>query len=96
VGDGRSTPESSRRRRHYGLLASSTRVDNIARARQLLAVPPPQRDQDAPADDSEPKTLSQLCPCCGGRMIIIERFKRGSLPRHRPTAPAATIRLDTS
>src|ERR1700688_1035071 len=50
--------------RHYGLLASSARAENIARARQLLAVPPPQRDQDAPADDSEPKTLSQLCPCC--------------------------------
>jgi Putative transposase/Transposase zinc-binding domain len=89
-------PGGFHRIRHYGLLASSARADNIARARQLLAVPPPQRDQDAPADDSEPKTLSQLCPCCGGHMIIIERFKRGSVPRHRPTAPATTIRLDTS
>jgi hypothetical protein len=89
-------PGGFHRIRHYGLLASSARAENIARARQLLAVPPPQRDQDAPADDSEPKTLSQLCPCCGGRMIIIERFKRGSGPRHRPTAPATTIRLDTS
>jgi hypothetical protein len=89
-------PGGFHRIRHYGLLASSARADNIASARQLLAVPPPQRDQDAPADDSEPKTLPQLCPCCGGRMIIIESFKRGSVPRHRPTAPATTIRLDTS
>ena len=27
------------------------------------------------------------CPHCGGRMIIIETFERGSMPRHRPTAP---------
>jgi hypothetical protein len=91
-------PGGFHRIRHYGLLASGARADNIARARQLLAVPPPlrQHDQDAPADDSEPKILAQPCPCCGGRMIIIERFKRGSVPRHRPSAPPITIRLDTS
>ena len=27
------------------------------------------------------------CPCCGGRMIIIETFERGCSPRYRPTAP---------
>jgi hypothetical protein len=91
-------PSGLHRIRHYGLFASGTRIDNLARARQLLAVPPPPRqpDQDAPTDDSEPKILAQPCPCCGGRMIIIERFKRGSVPRNRPNAPATPIRLDTS
>ena len=36
------------------------------------------------------------CPCCGGRMIIIETFRRGSTPRYRLTAPPAAIRIDTS
>ena len=31
---------------------------------------------------------------CGGRMIIIETFRRGSAPRYRPIA--AAIRIDTS
>jgi hypothetical protein len=34
-------PKGFHRIRHYGLLASSTRADNIARARQLLAVAKP-------------------------------------------------------
>ena len=33
------------------------------------------------------------CPCCGGRMIIIETFERGSTPRTRPPSP---ITIDTS
>jgi hypothetical protein len=41
---------------------------------------------------NEPKPLSHPCPCCGGRMIIIETFQRGSSPRYRPAA----IRIDTS
>jgi len=89
-------PGGFHRIRHYGLFASGSRADNVARARELLAVPPPQPDQVAAPDVSEPKMLSQPCPCCGGRMIIIERFKRGSVPHNRPTAPATAIRIDTS
>jgi hypothetical protein len=44
--------------------------------------------------DREPATPVRACPCCGGHMIIIETFARGSTPRHRPTA--AVIRIDTS
>ena len=29
----------------------------------------------------EPQTPSHPCPCCGGRMIIIETFVRGCAPR---------------
>jgi hypothetical protein len=88
-------PGGFHRIRHYGLFASGSRIDNIARARELLAAPPrpSQPNQD---DDSEPKTLAQPCPCCGGRMIVIETFRCGSTPRYRPTAAPPAIRIDTS
>jgi Putative transposase/Transposase zinc-binding domain len=88
-------PTGFHRIRHYGLFANGSRADNIAQARKLLAVPPPKRKADQAADATEPMALSLPCPCCGGRMIIIERFERGSTPRYRPTQPTA-IRIDTS
>src|SRR2546427_11994272 len=73
--------------RHYGLFASSARAD-LARARELLNAPAPQQASNADAadgtDGTEPPTLAHPCPCCGGRMIIIETFKRGCSPRTRP------------
>jgi hypothetical protein len=87
-------PDGFHRIRHYGLFANGGRADNIARARHLLNVPTPQRAlADADSGDSGPQALSHPCPCCGGRMIIIETFERGSTPRYRPTVP---IRIDTS
>jgi hypothetical protein len=84
-------PHGFHRIRHYGLLASGTRADNIARARQLIEVPAeqPEAGDDSRADDAE---LSHPCPCCGGRMVIIETFQCGEAPRYRP----AVIRIDTS
>src|SRR5207302_1607092 len=84
-------PKGFHRIRHYGLLASANRVANIARARELLAVPPrpKQPDTSEAAALDEPRMLPRPCPCCGGRMIIIETFARGCEPKHRPTpAPA--------
>jgi hypothetical protein len=91
-------PGGFHRIRHYGLFATGPRTDNIARARELLAVPPRPRQPnlDVPTDGGEPKTLSHPCPHCGGRMIVIETFRRGSTPRYRPTAPPPVIRIDTS
>jgi hypothetical protein len=89
-------PSGFHRIRHYGLFASASRSDNIARARELLAVPPPQPKQDAPIDDDKPKMLAQPCPCCGGRMIVIETFRRGGSPRYRPTTPVTAMKIDTS
>jgi hypothetical protein len=89
-------PEGFHRIRHYGLFASAARANNIARARELLAAPEPQTqatDTDAAAAN-EPPTLSHPCPCCGGRMIIIETFERGATPRYQPTPPV--ISIDTS
>ena len=91
-------PGGFHRIRYYGMFASASRAGNIARARQLLNAPAPQtQSSDAQANKpDEPATLAQPCPCCGGRMIIIETFERGSTPRHRPTAPMIVIRIDTS
>jgi integrase len=88
-------PDGFHRIRHYGLFANGSRADNIAQARKLLAVPTPKIKADQAADTIEPAALSHPCPCCGGRMIIIETFERGSTPRYRPT-PATAIRIDTS
>jgi ssDNA-binding Zn-finger/Zn-ribbon topoisomerase 1 len=91
-------PQGFHRIRYYGLLASTTRADNIARVRDLLAVPliPIDAIKAANAKPAEPKAPEHACPCCGGRMIIIETFRRGCSPRYRPTAPVPAIRIDTS
>ena len=89
-------PKGLHRIRHYGLFAKAACADNIARARQLLGSQKSQSDTTDNNDGNETHTLSRPCPCCGGRMVIIEIFKRGSMPRHRPTAPIIAIRIDTS
>jgi len=91
-------PKGFHRIRHYGLLASGRRAANIARARDLLAVPPPSQPPDisAAAAMDQPRMLPRPCPCCGGCMFIIETFARGSEPKHRPAPVPAAIRIDTS
>ena len=88
-------PSGFHRIRHYGLFANGGRTVNIARARQLLNVPEPPRQPDGTnaTDDGETQSSSYPCPCCGGRMIVIETFERGCKPRHRPTQ---RIRIDSS
>jgi hypothetical protein len=73
-------PRGFHRIRHYGLLASGTRRDNLARARALLAVPPPSPEPD----EAEPADYRAACPCCGGRMLILETFERCAQPRAPP------------
>ena len=86
-------PKGFHRIRHYGLLASAGCKSNIARARELIAAPmaidlPAAHDTadlDAATDHRPP------CPCCGGRMIIVEVFTRGATPRGPPSAAASGI-----
>jgi hypothetical protein len=85
-------PKGLHRIRHYGLFAKGVCAENIGHARQLLAA---SNSQGEPADRTVDHSKS-TCPCCGGRMTIIEVFERGCTPRHRPTAPATVIRIDTS
>jgi hypothetical protein len=88
-------PSDFHRIRHYGLFANGGRAENIARARELLAVETLQDEPDnlEISNDDEAKTLAHPCPSCGGRMIIIETFERGGAPRAPPASP---IRIDTS
>ena len=85
-------PKGLHRIRHYGLFAKGARAANIARARELFAASKPERQPSAAAIDAN----KPRCPCCDGRMIIIEVFERGATPRHQPTAPTNRIRIDTS
>ena len=100
-------PAGFHRIRYYGMLNSSKRAENVARARELLLTPPPVIPIDAikagtakaenPGTKAdEQQTPKHPCPCCGGPMSIIERFARGMTPRHQPSAPVAAIRIDTS
>jgi len=91
-------PKGFHRIRHYGLFANGSRAEFLARARELLAASAHRAETDAPAQDNaqEPNVLALPCPCCGGRMIIIETFERGSQPRYRPSASRVAIRIDTS
>jgi hypothetical protein len=85
-------PKGLHRIRHYGLFAKNACADNIVRARELLAASKPEAAPSCTAADSGKPS----CPCCGGRMIIVEVFERGATPRHQPTAPTNRIRIDTS
>ena len=75
-------PNGFHRIRHYGLLASGVKANNLVLARKLLDVAPPAPEPAA----SDPATPATPCPCCGAAMRIIEVFKAGQSPRHRPTA----------
>jgi hypothetical protein len=89
-------PNGFHRIRHYGLLASATCKANIARARELIAAPvamtdPPTEHDDADLDASAAADHRPPCPCCGGRMVIVETFQRGGAPRG-PPSPEAAVR----
>jgi Putative transposase len=94
----RVLPKGLHRIRHYGLFANGNRAANIARARDLLALPshskPPEMSNTPAAD--EPRVLPRPCRCCGGRMIIIETFAPGCPPKHRTAPPTMTGDVDTS
>jgi hypothetical protein len=84
-------PDGFHRIRHYGLLASGHKAKNLARARELLDVAPPEPKAKAEIVDADGVVQEDSslppCPCCGGRMVIIEWFERGCLPRHQPSPP---------
>jgi len=67
-------PDGFHRIRHYGLFANGHRGEKLALCRKLLDVPAAAPDclgdDDAGSAHSEPLP----CPCCGGRMKIIESF----------------------
>jgi hypothetical protein len=86
-------PSGFHRIRHYGLFANTARAANLAKARVLLDVPPPPVVEPGAEPEADAKLVS-ACPCCGGRMLLIEIFERGSSPRAVPTPSA--FRIDSS
>ena len=69
-------PTGFHRIRHYGLFANGHRADKLELCRRALNVPSPRTahansdNTGATSSDHEPPP----CPCCGGRMIVIETF----------------------
>jgi len=76
-------PDGFHRIRHYGLFANANRAGNIALARQLLGMPDPapSSGQSDGAESDQKDEEWNACPCCGGRMIVVETFEPGCEPR---------------
>jgi hypothetical protein len=90
-------PAGFHRIRHYGLIANTTRKDNLARARELLMNDNTDEPKDAETDNEDSAdsgncdaSATYVCPDCGAPMIIIETFERGHLPRAPPRRIAAS------
>jgi hypothetical protein len=86
-------PDGFHRIRHYGLFASSVRAANLAKVRALLTGPECRGECCDENDAADEELHAPRCPCCGGRMTIIEVFARGCSPQ---TRPIGAIRIDTS
>jgi len=82
-------PKGQHRIRHYGFFGNGNRAANIARIRELLTVKPCGTDHAgsgaAENTDEQPRILPLPCPCCAGRLIIIESFPPSCQPRAPPT-----------
>jgi len=85
-------PDGFHRIRHYGLFANGHRAAKLTLCRKLLDVPTAATDCNDGSHDDDRATDNDLppCPCCGGRMKVIETFE-GPLSR-----PYHVRRLDSS
>ena len=68
----------------------------IAAAAQLAPPQQPPPHEATSQDTTLPEEHHHLCPHCRSRMLIIETFESGQRPRHRPSAPAIVIAINTS
>jgi hypothetical protein len=89
-------PKGFHRIRHYGLLASTARADNLSAMRMLIALTAP-ASKRKPAGETPAAAAAALpariCPCCGNRMLIIETFEGGCRRRRPAPSPPG---IDTS
>ena len=74
-------PRGFHRIRHYGLFANKGRAKHLARAHELLQIPPDSTD-DSP-DHESAATCVYRCKSCGAPMFIIETLD----PAHAARAP---------
>jgi hypothetical protein len=82
-------PSGFHRIRHYGLIANTTRKDNLTRARELLMVEKVTEPADAKTNcadtaDGSDESVTYICPDCGAPMLVMETFLGGQLPRAPP------------
>jgi hypothetical protein len=64
---------------------------NRGEAKELMAAPMPKVDPPPARDTADPDTTTDHrppCPCCGGRMIIVEVIARSGAPRGPPPTDA--------
>jgi len=85
-------PDGFHRIRHYGFLANGHRARKLAAIRSALDAAPPEPVDGKDAGICKDESACELppCPCCGGRMEIIEMLPGPRHPRHR------RVRLDSS
>ncbi|WP_027235659.1 IS91 family transposase [Leisingera caerulea] len=88
-------PKGQHRIRHYGFFGNGNRAANIARIKELLGAETSDqghaRDDNIDASDASDalaRVLALPCPCCGGRLVIVETMA----PERRPRAPPGTAR----
>jgi hypothetical protein len=87
-------PPGFHRIRHYGLLAKGTHAIDLDRLRAMIAEQAADAATEPEPAEAEPETTTlPACPCCGGRMRIVERFGCGRTPR---TAVGLPLWFDTS
>jgi hypothetical protein len=91
-------PKGLHRIRHYGLLANTSREENLPKARALLNVPAPAtaNNADITGTPDHADTHPRPCPCCGARMLIIETFEGVCRSRHHASTSTAITIIDTS
>src|ERR1019366_6793969 len=85
-------PDGFNRIRHYGLFANGHRADKLALCRRLLNTPQvglERPDWKHTDNESASPIEPPPCPCCGGRMKLVESFE-GSHSRPRPAWRADT------
>jgi hypothetical protein len=72
-------PDGFHRIRHYGLFANGHRAENLTRCRGLLGDADDPSMPEGKAASADQRCSSdgdaQRCPCCGGRMAIVESFE---------------------
>ncbi len=87
-------PKGQHRIRHHGFFGNGNRAANIARIRELLRTKAPdaeRRDGDpAGSTDEHLRILALPCPCCGGRLFIVDSFPSKCPPRPPPKPQKAT------
>jgi len=89
-------PKQFHRIRHIGLFANACRKSNLARIRHLLVEQEGLSKSEVMSAAETPNELGELieflyqCPECGEKMVIIEMFGYGQIPRAPPEIKLAS------